>query len=289
MRILLKQNIITLRWVGLVSLFSLFLFGCSGTVRAPNPMNLGAVEPMVITGPQEFENLQVLSRNDELKGAEKMNHIRMDAVRDTAMSLGARTALAWRGEQINRMLNSQADHLNAVFNFGGLILKDNIIPPVLLESRNALSIDSPQNIRVSDRTYQILKQAQFVSAPPTWRDYLVMDQMRPEEPDVSLLPGTDQEKAAWRQGIAQGWEDGLKQADQIYDENLSRLKRDYQGMVRYRMLLAQNMVSAPQVAQRDLGITGGGESLAVNDRILTIKALPSLKADSESWKPSIAP
>jgi defect-in-organelle-trafficking protein DotC len=252
-------------------------------------MDLGAVEPMIIEGPQEFENLQVLSRNAELRGAEQMNYIRMDAVRDTAMSLGARTALAWRGEQINKMLASQADHLNAVFNFGGLVLADNIIPPVLLESRNALSIDSPQNIRVSDRTYQILKQAQFISTPPTWREYLLMDQTRPEEPDMSLLPSTDQEKAAWRQGIAKGWEDGLKQADQIYDENLARLKRDYQGMVRYRMLLAQNMVSAPQVAQRDLGITGGGESLAVNDRILTIKALPSLKANSESWKPSISP
>ena len=252
-------------------------------------MDLGAVDPMIVPGPQEFENLQTLSRSGQLTGTEKTNYIRMEAVRDTALSIGARTALAWRGEQVNKMLQGQAEHLNAVFNFGGLVMKDNVLPPVLLESRNLVSIDSPQNIRISDRTYQILKQAQFISTPPTWREYLLMDTTRPETPDVSLLPSTDIEKAAWKQGIIQGWQEGLKQADQIYDESLSRLKRDYQGMVRYRMLLAQNMVSAPQVAQRDLGITGGGESLAVNDRLLTIKALPSLKADSETWKPTISP
>lgn len=276
--------------VGMIVLASLLLSACSGNVKAPNPMDLGAVEPEIMPGPPEFEKLQTLTRQAELKGGTaQINFIRMDAVRDTAMSIGARTALAWRAEQINRMLATQAEHLNTVFNFQGLVLDDAILPPVLLESRQALTVDNPQTLRVADRSYQIIKQAHFVAAPPTWRDYLMMDESRPDEPDPSLLPATNEESRAWQQGIIKGWEDGLKQANMIYDENLSRLKRDYQGMVRYRMLLAQNMVSAPQVAHRDLGVTGGGEALAVNDRILTIKALPSLKADSQSWKPSIAP
>lgn len=274
---------------GLLGALSVFLFACSDNIRAPNPMSLGAIDPAIVAGPDEFERLQTLSRSAELQGEAKINFIRMDAIRDTAMSIGARTALAWRGEQINQMLDTQSQHLSQVFNFQGLVLNDDILPPVLLESRNALTIDNPQNLRVADRTYQIIKQAHFVSVPPTWREYLVMDQSRPEAPDVSLLPSTDEERTAWQDGIVKGWEDGIKQANMIYEENLSRLKRDYQGMVRYRRLLAQNMVSAPQVAHRELGITGGGESLAVNDRILTIKALPSLKADSQSWKPSIAP
>ncbi len=62
--------------------------------------------------------------------------------------------------------------------------------------------------------------------------------------------------------VEMGWFEGIDQADQIYTENLARLKRDYQGMIRYRMLLAQNMVSAPQVAHRELGVTGGGEELS---------------------------
>jgi defect-in-organelle-trafficking protein DotC len=276
--------------IGLLSLVCCLLLGCSsGKMKAPNPLDLSTIDPNFIHGPQEFEKLQTLSRQGELKAELQTNFMRKDAVRDTAMSVGARTALAWRGEQINRMLNSQAGHLNSVFNFAGLVLSDSILPPVLLESHNAISLDNPHSIRVADRSYQIIRQAHFVSAPPTWREYLIMDETRPEAPDVSLLPSTQEEQDAWRQGIVKGWEEGLKQAEMIYQENLSRLKRDYQGMVRYRMLLAQNMVSPPQVAHRDLGITGGGESLAVNDRTLTIRALPSLKADSQVWKPSIAP
>jgi defect-in-organelle-trafficking protein DotC len=114
-----------------------------------------------------------------------------------------------------------------------------------------------------------------------------MDETRPSPPDVSLLPSTMEEKRVWQASVIEGWANGVAQANQIYADSLARLKRDYQGMVRYRMLLAQNMVSAPQVAQRDLGVTGGGEALSVNDRILTIKALPSLKSNSGDWMPAV--
>lgn len=275
------------------ALLSLVLIGCAGGgVKAPNPMDLSSVDGGVVDGPREFEHLQALSRTKAIsseEGGNAINFIRMDAVRETAMSVSARTALAWRGEQINRMVESQSEYLDGVFNFAGLVLDDEILPPVLLESRNALSMDGPHNLRVADRTYRIIKQARFISTAPTWREYLLMDETRPEAPDATLLPNTQEEKKAWQQGIVQGWQDGIKQANMIYEENLNRLKRDYQGMVRYRMLLAQNMVSSPLVAQRDLGITGGGEELAVNDRVLTIKALPSLKANSQAWNPSIAP
>lgn len=281
-----------IRNLGLMSLTAVFLLSCSsgGGIKAPNSLDVELADADVTPGPGEFESLQKMYNNETIQeSALQMNYVRMDAVRDTAMSLGARTALAWRGEQINKMLMAQHEHLNAVFNFNGLVLSNDILPPVLLESRNAMTIDNPQNIRVADRTYQIIKQAHFISTPPTWRDYLLMDTKRPEKPDATLLPSTNEEVVAWREGIIKGWQEGLKQAEIIYQENLGRLKRDYQGMVRYRMLLAQNMVSSPQVVHRDLGVTGGGESLAVNDRILTIKALPSLKANSETWKPSISP
>ena len=58
-------------------------------------------------------------------------------------------------------------------------------------------------------------------------------------------------------------------------------------MIRYRKLLAQNMVSPPLVAEKEMGVTGGGDQISVNDRVLTIKALPSLKADSEQWTPIV--
>ncbi len=267
-----------------------FIIGCSA-LRAPNPMDLGTVKNEVVPGPKEFETLQTLSRSGALTSLEgsNTNYIRMEAVRETALSVGARAGLAWRSKHINETTATQASYLDSVFNFNSLILDDEILPPVLLEARNAANMDDPQNLRIADRSYSIVKQARFVTTPPTWREYLWMDQRAPEPPDPSLLPQTQEEKKAWQQGIIEGWAAGVKQANEIYAENLARLKRDYQGMVRYRMLLAQKMVTPPQVAYRELGVTGGGEMLSVNDRILTIKALPSLQADSSGWEPSLAP
>lgn len=268
------------------------LLGCS-SMQPPNPMALDTVEQTVVDGPNEFKKLQMMSRPAGVVAVpgegSGINNLRLQSVKETAMSVGARTALAWRAVEINRMLVERQPYLDGVFNFQGLLLDKEILPPVLLESRNDLNMDGPHAIRVADRTYRIMRQARFVTLAPTWREYLMMSETKPEPPDIAMLPTTTEEKIAWQKGIVEGWDEGVKQANLIYEENLARLKRDYQGMVRYRMLLAQNMVSAPQVAQRDLGITGGGEQLSVNDRILTIKALPSLKADSENWKPSVAP
>jgi defect-in-organelle-trafficking protein DotC len=270
---------------------SLSLLVACSNVRAPNPLELSSLQVDIVAGPEEFEKLQVMTRSGAIaqQTGEGINYIRMEAVRDTALSVGARSALAWRSGQINKIVATQASYLDGVFNFNSLILDDEVLPPVLLESRNALNVDGPHNIRVADRSYRIVKQARFVTTPPTWREYLLMDERSPEPPDPTLLPQTQEEQAAWQKGVVEGWAAGIKQANEIYAENLARLKRDYQGMVRYRMLLAQRMVTAPQVAHRELGVTGGGEVLSVNDRILTIKALPSLQADSSAWAPSVAP
>lgn len=268
------------------------LWGCS-TMQAPNPMALDNVEQTVVDGPNEFKKLQTMSRPAGVVAVPGqsggINNLRLQSVKETAMSISAQSALAWRAVEINKMLAERQPYLDGVFNFQGLLLDKEILPPVLLESRNDVNMDGPHSLRVADRTYRIMRQARFVSVAPTWREYLMMNEAKPEPPDVAMLPATGEEKIAWQKGIVEGWDEGVKQANLIYEENLARLKRDYQGMVRYRMLLAQNMVSAPQIAQRDLGITGGGEQLSVNDRMLTIKALPSLKADSKNWTPSVAP
>ena len=120
--------------------------------------------------------------------------------------------------------------------------------------------------------------------PPTWREYLVLQYTDPGMPDSSLLPRTQAEKEVWDRYIDEGWQIGITQADVIFTENLSRLKRDYQGMVLYRTLLSQEMVSLPFVAEVNLGITGGNNEMAINDRILRITALPEFNTTSKEWE-----
>ncbi|MEY3183084.1 MAG: hypothetical protein RLZ35_1069 [Pseudomonadota bacterium] len=234
-----------------------------------------------------LESLQTLSYGN--KKASQVSGIRIQGLRDTALSLGARGGLAQQAEMLNNMLLKHEDVLQRVFNFNAIMLDKNVLPPVLIEGRNTLDIAGPDAIRIADRNYQILEQARFVTAPPTWRNYLWMSFSTPEAPDRSLLPKTAIEKTLWKQYVTEGWRAGIQQGDAIFAENLGRLKRDYEGMLRYRTLLAQNMVSAPYVAQTDMGVTGDSSNISINDRVLRITAFPELQLDPAQWKTEIVP
>jgi len=268
--------------IGMI-LVSLCLTGCSSNSKQSSGGGTLTQMPTDIADIQQLNQSEI--KTDTAVGDDK--HLRTDMLRDTALSIGARSGLSHRATEINAMLAERTTHLNQIFNFQSLVLADNVMPPVLVESRDALNLETPHTIRTADRQYRIVKQARFVTGVPLWQDYLLFKVSPPELPDASLLPGDEDEQVVWSEYTAKGWKNGLEQANQIYAENLSRLKRDYQGMIRYRVLLAQNMVSAPELAQRDMGITGGGEEMAVNDRILTIKALPALKADTSQWQASV--
>lgn len=210
--------------------------------------------------------------------------MRANMVRDAALSVGARTGLAYRSNQINATVSKYDNGLSKVFNFNGLVLNDNVLPPVLVESDNNLHLANDITIRVSDRIYEIINQAKFVTAAPIWKDYLILHYEAPEEPDKSILPKSPGERAIWRKYIKQGWSAGIKQADSIFKENLARMQRDFSGMVRYHSLLSRNMVTPPYVGSIDMGITGDSKQVNVNDRILRITALPELKSDSNEWR-----
>lgn len=209
--------------------------------------------------------------------------MRYAALRDVALSVGARAGLAYRAGQLNEMLEKNSRQLERAFNFNSLIIDQNVLPPVLTEGRNTLEMTSYDALRISDRSYSILKPARFVTAAPSWRDYLYMPHQQPETPDTSLLPRNGAEQKVWKHFVDIGYEAGLKQADQIYEENLASLKRDYRGILLYVDLLERNMVTKPFVAKIEMGITGGGDDLTVGDRVLRITEHPSLNANAETW------
>lgn len=270
-------------------------------IKLALPLIFFSISCTLLSGCKSVRDVEEIGPLDQLYVIENLNQesfeeetgedgkMRNQLLRDTAQSVGARGGLAARTKQINADLEKQSEYLTNVFNFQGLMLPNNILPPVLVEGRDALNLDTPYSIRVADRNYRIVKQAKFVTAVPTWQDYLIVPVQEPEPPAKSLLPKDDDEEEIemWHEYTRKGWQQGIEQADAIYAENIARLKRDYTGMIRYRKLLAQNMVSPPLVAEKDMGVTGGGDQLAVNDRVLTIKALPALKADTQEWKPIV--
>ncbi len=218
----------------------------------------------------------------------QMGKIREMALKETALSLGAQSGLAWRSKIIDEQLTKQARNLDTIYDFNSLVLEHNILPPVLLEGRNTSNMADTQTIRVSDRTYKVFKQARFITTPPTWRQYLWLDYTKPEYPNSTLLPKTKDEKQLWCIYTEKGWKNGVDQANTILEENIARIKEDFGGMIRYRKLLAMNMISPPYISHTNLGVTGNGAEIHIDDRVLRITALPALNTNSSEWIAAVA-
>ena len=236
------------------------------------------------TGSQEQNSLKKIPKYTKHVA---VNPIRVQALRDTALSVGARGGLSFRTTNNLQLFNKYEKYLDRIFNFYALLVEESVLPPVLVEARQALSLAGPDIIRIADRNYKIINQAKFVTSPPNWREYLWKTFEQPELPDKSLLPKNSAEQIIWEKYIDQGWEEGIKQADAILKENLNTLTRDFKGMLLYRKLLAQEMITPPFVSSIELGITGDRNNLTVNDRILKITAFPSLQTDGSKWKTEI--
>lgn len=261
--------------ISLFLIIVVILSGCA-TPNKTSPVNTDS-----LTDIQQLNNQD----NDPTSEEEKVSQIRLDAVKETALTLGAQSGLAHRSKEINQKLQTEGTQLRNIFNFGSLMLEHGVQPPVLVSAENTLNYESPDVLRISDKTYKIIKQAQFVTVPGTWQTYLWMQYKQPEIPHKTLLPRNDEEEQIWQEYIVIGWKNGIRQADSIFQTNLARLKRDYNGMLLYRELLAKNMISKPYVAKTELGVTGDGNAININDQVLRITAASQLNTETKEWKP----
>lgn len=255
-----------------VSFLALTLVSCASKTTMPG-------DTSSLAGLQAMANTKSSKANKKAS----MNKIRETALRETALSLGAQSGLAWHARIIDDQLTKQARNLDKVYDFNALILQHNILPPVLLEGRNTLNLADTQTIHISDRHFKVAKQARFVTTPPNWRQYLWMDYKKPEYPNITLLPKTKKEKQLWCYYTEKGWQNGVEQASTILEESIARIKEDYAGMILYRKLLAMNMISPPYVSHTDLGVTGDASEMHIDDQILRITALPALNVNSKDW------
>lgn len=233
----------------------------------------------------QLKSVQVtLQPSTSSSGPEGTSALRTRSLKDSALSLGAQGALAWSSVQINAWLENKRKYLDSIFNFNALMLQHGVMPPVLETGDGSLNLADPNTIRVADRTYKIVQQAHFATTPPNWREYLWLNYSKPTLPDKTLLPKNDAEQKIWADGIQAGWEKGIEQAYSIFQQNLARLKRDYNGMLLYRKLLDEKMISAPFVARTELGVTGTGDDMRINDQVLRIVEHPKLQTNSKDWQ-----
>jgi len=214
--------------------------------------------------------------------------IRNDALREAALSYGARGGLAYRTFEIQRRLAEYDASLTKTFAFSRLLIAAPsgllIEPPIVSEAQRAVIVNGGgQEAAVADRVYRINRAARIVTAPRNWRLYMERDWGKVDPPPGLLLPKDAEERKAWRDSVAEGWAAGIQQAEETFEADLDRMTNDFVGMVRYRELLAQGMISPPYALHQDRGVTGGGSEMRVGDRGITITGPSVLIPRSNKW------
>ncbi|RQR11359.1 type IV secretion system protein DotC [Burkholderia stagnalis] len=215
--------------------------------------------------------------------------IRLTALKERAIELGVQSGLARRAYEIDQMLEAAKTQLDTVYDFNALLLDKNVMPAVLVEAKNSLTQSNADTVRLADATYTIERQARFVTTPLNWRQYLIQE-VKPQQRfgaspvDKATLPTNAAEQKVWAQFVTEGWQLGVSQGNQIFDTSLARLDRDYRGMVLYKSLVIRRMISTPFVAEANMGVTGDGHSMSVNDRVLRITTKPELQTNPGNWK-----
>lgn len=289
MRFLLKASVCSVIGLSVIGGFSVASYSAL-PVDKEVPVTTAEEQPVTLDELIEYRPKSDVEIDESLPF-----DIRKEAIIEAAFSFGARGGLASRTYEIMQELDLRSRYLDKVFDFRNLLVAAPsgllIEPPIVTESLNAMLIDiDGQTAAVSDKIYNIIRNARIVSAPRTWRAYVQREWGEVMPPPDILLPQNEKEEIIWEEKLALGWKMGYQQADDIFKQDMAKLDSDFHGMIRYRMLLAQGMISPPYALQVDRGITGGGDEMRVGDRAVQITGVPELitgtddKADQ--WKPA---
>lgn len=215
----------------------------------------------------------------------KDSDLRLRAIAEAGTMLGIQTAVKYRHEQINESLEGIASNLDAMYDFSALMEHDGrVMPPVIAEVRNALQIKSASESVSSQVVYKIVQDAKIVSASPNWRSYLLKSFNSIEDVNPILLPRNDAEQKIWSQSVEKGWHQGIEQAERVFDANLSTLQRDYLGLLTYKHLALQNIVSVPMAAEGELGIKIRNKTMDVDQKVFRITNESSFNKENK-WEP----
>jgi defect-in-organelle-trafficking protein DotC len=214
--------------------------------------------------------------------------IRDQAIHDAALSYGARGGEAHRTWEIARTVAGLASGLDTTFDFralqqrapGGLLLN----LPVITDGRAAAIVDDDRkSAALADRVLRIEDNVHLSLAVPTWHDYIELTWDDVTAPPALLLPRTAEERTKFKQWVADGWIEGVEQANEIFADAVDKLTRDFVGRVRYRELVIQKIVAEPYIRVTDRGITGNKNELRIGDRQVDIAQPALMNTKPDHW------
>ena len=213
---------------------------------------------------------------------------RRAAMRDAAVSFGMQSGLVRRTHELQKMLVRFERQMDRVYRFDRLlIVRDGFLvsPPVVVETNAAFSRGADGKRAASARrVLRIAREAEVLGGAPRWREYFERSWEAPRPPSGVLFPRTEEEEALWRGWVSEGWAEGTRLAEDTFEADLDRLNRDFVGIVTWRILERQRIVTAPGVEVSESAVVGGGAVMRVDERELRIREDARLNPVMEDWR-----
>lgn len=210
--------------------------------------------------------------------------LRVAAIRQEALRVGAQSGLAKRYEAITTYLDANDNRLNVVYNFAPFV-DGKILLPAVAKNQDTFVLDSEDGTATVVRSsYTISEEAKIISNPPTWRDFLYQTFEEPEEPHSSVLPQNPKEVKVWEESVEEGWLAGITMADEVFSDRLADLTKSLEERYRYQLLLNQGVVTAPIAGVDRRSITYDGRTLNVGETVYSVEQPVNYTASPE-WRP----
>lgn len=216
---------------------------------------------------------------------------RGEAILDTALQVGVKAGMSWQLTNINKALKLREREFDTVYDFSTLMIQDRVVPPVITEARNVYTQDGDYTLRLSGAYWKIESQAKFSSVPPSWREYVTFPPPVIDRTSLlsALMPRNSAEEKVWKLAVRDGWDKGVKQANLMLEYGMDRMNRDIGGMRRFSEFARHGQVSMPIIAGASIPVTKDGATMAVDETLLRITALPEFNDNMAVWRGSVAP
>lgn len=217
-----------------------------------------------------------------------ISDVRAQALRQLGSGLGMRAGLADESKVILAEIEKEKSALDTKFNFGSLTFSNGVLPPVVEEAQDVISI-SDYSMSVRGVIYRIVTPATFYQN--NWRNYLFLGLASNDEDQIvgeaqrSVLPKSAIEKAYWDKIVRAAHAEGRKQSRRTFDLNLARLERDFNGMRLFYTLYQRGLVSAPKFATAIEAVSKPDpNTIIIGDSVFRITAQPEFNDNGKTWK-----
>ncbi|MEA9392228.1 type IV secretory system conjugative DNA transfer family protein [Acerihabitans sp. TG2] len=210
---------------------------------------------------------------------------RKQALYDTGLNIGVRGGLAFQLNSIRNSIESHQRDFDIAYDFSNLMIQDRVIPPVIAQMKDVYNQDGDLTLRLSGASYEIVSQAKFSSVPPNWRGYLSFPKSNftAEFLNTALRPKGSDEQKLFNLAMADGWNQGVENANLMLTQALDRLNRDLKGMLLFHQFVVEGKVTMPIIASSEIPVTHDGNTMTVDNTLLRITRLPDFNAKPGEW------